>query len=236
MQVFAHRGASGEFPENTLLAFEQAVEQQADGIEFDVQHAKDGLVIVHDRTIEANAQEYWLADLTVAELQRIPLAQNQYIPTLWRTLSVIKGKCDCNIELKTLTELSEVRQTIEKVLELGWFKPEQIIVSAFNHHLIPEVQSWKTGVATAAIIAANPINYGQFIADLGVQAVHADVQTVSPELIEDLHQNGLQVRVYTVDHARDIYNLLAWGADAVFSNFPKHAKHLIQTHHPKLNN
>lgn len=230
MQVFAHRGASGEFPENTLLAFEQAIEQRADGIEFDVQHAKDGLVIVHDRMILTNEQEYWLEDFTVAELQRIPLAKNQRIPTLWQTLSAIKGQCQCNIELKTINDLNEVKQSVEQVLNLGWFTPKQIIISAFNHHLLPEVQSWQTGVATAAIIASNPINYGQFVADLKVQAVHTDIQTVSPELIEDLHQSGLQVRVYTVDQARDIRNLLAWGVDAIFSNFPQRAKHLIQTH------
>lgn len=230
MQVFAHRGASGEFPENTQLSFEKAIEQQADGIEFDVQQAKDGLVIVHDRMINTNGQEYWLADCTVSELQTIPLAKNQRIPTLEQTLSVIKNQCRCNIELKKVTELSEVKRCVEQALDSGWFTPDQIIISAFNHHLLPEVQSWQTGVETAAIIASNPINYSQFAVDLGVQAVHCDIQTVSPELIADSHPKGLQVRVYTVDYERDINNLLEWGADAIFSNFPLRARQLIQAH------
>ena len=50
---FAHRGFSGKYPENTLLAFEKAVEAGAQGIELDVQLTKDGeIVIIHDETID----------------------------------------------------------------------------------------------------------------------------------------------------------------------------------------
>ena len=50
---FAHRGFSGKYPENTMLAFQKAIEVGADGIELDVQLTKDGeLVIIHDETID----------------------------------------------------------------------------------------------------------------------------------------------------------------------------------------
>lgn len=230
MLVFAHRGASGEYPENTLLAFEKAIEQRADGIEFDVQHAKDALVIVHDRMINYNGHTRWLADHSLAELQQFTLPHNQTIPTLTQTLSTINGRCLCNIELKQLSDLSGVKAAVEQAVQSGAFTPEQLIISAFDHHLLPTVQSWQLGVEVAAIIASNPINYGQFAQEMGVQAVHADLQTVTQELIDDLHHKGLQVRVYTVDHDRDIKKLLAWGADAIFSNFPQRARQLIQAH------
>ena len=52
-KVWAHRGASGYAPENTLEAFEMAVKQQADGVELDVQLTKDGeLVVLHDETLD----------------------------------------------------------------------------------------------------------------------------------------------------------------------------------------
>jgi len=230
MLVFAHRGASGEFPENTLLAFEKAIEQDADGIEFDVQQAKDELVIVHDRMINLNGNTYWLEDHSLAQLQQLTLPHNQTIPTLSQTLSTINGQCLCNIELKKLSELSEVKLAVEQAIQSGAFTPEQIIISAFDHHLLPIVQNWQLGVEVAAIIASNPIDYGQFALDMGVQAVHADLQTVSRELVDDLHQKGLPIRVYTVDHERDIHTLLAWGVDAIFSNFPERAKQTIQAH------
>ena len=53
MRVFAHRGYSGKYPENTMLAFREAEKTGADGIELDVQLSKDGeLVIIHDETLD----------------------------------------------------------------------------------------------------------------------------------------------------------------------------------------
>ena len=52
-KLFGHRGYSGKYPENTLLAFQKAIEAGADGIELDVQFSKDGkLVVIHDETLD----------------------------------------------------------------------------------------------------------------------------------------------------------------------------------------
>ncbi len=63
---FAHRGFSGKYPENTMLAFEKAVEAGADGIELDVQLTKDGeIVIIHDETIDRTTDgKGFVADYT----------------------------------------------------------------------------------------------------------------------------------------------------------------------------
>ena len=58
---FAHRGFSGQYPENTMLAFEKAVEAGADGIELDVQFSKDGkLVIMHDESLAPDCRHRWI--------------------------------------------------------------------------------------------------------------------------------------------------------------------------------
>lgn len=229
MQVYAHRGASGEYPENTLLAFEQAIAQQSDGIEFDVQHAKDGLVIAHDRFLIHNEETFWLADHNIDTLKTLDLGNNQRIPTLIESLKAIKGRCACNIELKQLHELGEVKAILSHTLESGLLQPEQIVVSSFDHHLLPEVQGWQLGIETAAIIASNPLKLADFASDMAIQAIHADVHTVTPQLIDSAHEQGLAVRVYTVDQQRDISHLLQWGADAIFSNFPARAKRVIES-------
>ena len=89
-KVWAHRGASGYAPENTLEAFEQAAKQKADGVELDVQLSKDGeLVVIHDEIIDRVTDgKGKVKDYTVRELksfkanQTHPEYANSVIPTL----------------------------------------------------------------------------------------------------------------------------------------------------------
>ena len=71
-KIFAHRGASGTFPENTMEAFKQAAAIGADGIELDVQMAKDGrLVVIHDEKLDRTTSlKGYVKDLTYAEIKR----------------------------------------------------------------------------------------------------------------------------------------------------------------------
>lgn len=89
-KVWAHRGASGYAPENTLEAFQKAIEQNADGIELDVQMTKDGeLVVIHDETIDRVCEgSGWVKDFTYGKLCRFhfnkthPEYEHAQIPTL----------------------------------------------------------------------------------------------------------------------------------------------------------
>ena len=87
----AHRGYSGNYPENTMLAFRKAVEAGADGIELDVQLTRDGEpVILHDEQVDRTTDGTgWVKDLTLAELRKLDasyLYTGQYgfnpVPTL----------------------------------------------------------------------------------------------------------------------------------------------------------
>lgn len=77
-KVWAHRGASGYAPENTLDAFRKAVEMGADGIELDVQMTKDGeLVVIHDETIDRVSNgKGWVKDYTYEELKNLILTKH----------------------------------------------------------------------------------------------------------------------------------------------------------------
>jgi len=77
--IWAHRGASGYAPENTLLAFKKAIELGANGIELDVQMTKDGeLVVCHDETIDRTSNgSGWIKDMTLAELKSLDFSCGQ---------------------------------------------------------------------------------------------------------------------------------------------------------------
>ena len=72
MKVYAHRGYSGRYPENTMLAFKKAEETGCYGIELDVQLTKDGeVVIIHDERVDRTTDGTgWVRDYTLAELMR----------------------------------------------------------------------------------------------------------------------------------------------------------------------
>ena len=109
-KVWAHRGASGYVPENTLDAFQKAVEMGADGIELDVQMTKDGeLVVIHDETIDRVSDgKGWVKDYTYAELKKFnfnkthPEYEKEEIPTVEQVYLLIKPtKLMINVEIKT---------------------------------------------------------------------------------------------------------------------------------------
>ena len=97
-KVWAHRGASGYAPENTLDAFQKAVEMGADGIELDVQMTKDSeLVVIHDETIDRVSNgKGWVKDYTYEELKKINFNKThleytkEEIPTLEQVYRLIK--------------------------------------------------------------------------------------------------------------------------------------------------
>ena len=97
-KIFGHRGYSGKYPENTMLAFKKAYEIGADGIECDVQRSKDGvLVISHDPDLKRIVGENkYIKDLTYNELSRYNFSNmkeyNEKIPTLESLLIYAKDK------------------------------------------------------------------------------------------------------------------------------------------------
>ena len=109
-KVWAHRGASGYAPENTLDAFRKAVEMGADGIELDVQMTKDGeLVVIHDETIDRVSNgKGWVKDYTYEELKKFNFNKThleytkEEIPTLEQVYLLIQPtNLTINVEIKT---------------------------------------------------------------------------------------------------------------------------------------
>jgi len=103
----AHRGASENYPENTIMAFEKAIEMGADMLEVDLRLSKDGQVVVfHDEKVRVrNNQKKAISELTLAEIKDVELDKNQRIPTFKEILSEFKDRCRFYIDLKGETAL-----------------------------------------------------------------------------------------------------------------------------------
>lgn len=107
MKIWAHRGCSQNYPENTLLSFGEAIKlNNLAGIELDVQLSKDGeLIVIHDERVDRTTEGVgFVRDYTYKELKTLNIYPDQKIPTLTEVLDLIVSKLKSgmklNIELK----------------------------------------------------------------------------------------------------------------------------------------
>jgi glycerophosphoryl diester phosphodiesterase len=238
MKVIAHRGASGEYPENTLLAFSEAIKQRADGIELDIQyHHSDNFVLLHDNDLENTTNgKGSVNNYSLTDLQQLDAGLGEFIPTLHQALKLINGDCLVNIELKTavidkaslLKIITRLQNDIEHAINFHDFAWSQFIVSSFNHALLAELKNLFPKLATATLVALCPLNYAQCAQQLKAINLHPSIEILNQQLVDDAHQHGLTVWVYTVDIEEDISKCFAYGVDGVFTNYPKQTKHYIE--------
>src|SRR4051794_23137839 len=98
----AHRGASAYEPENTLRAFEKAIELGADMSEIDLHLSKDGeLIVMHDYSVDQTTNGHGaIKEMTLEEIKRLDAGQGEQVPTLQEVIDLVRGRNGLYIELK----------------------------------------------------------------------------------------------------------------------------------------
>ena len=243
--IIAHRGASSVAPENTLAAFERALQDGADGIECDVRLTRDGLpVVIHDATLKRTAGlDASIATLSSAELATIDVGswfnrrfpararaeyRSEIIPTLSRVFELIAPRCGLlYVELKC--EAAEMNALVEKVVaEVRAHRlEERVVIESFSLAAIAEVKRIAPELRTAAAFErrlGRPLLASRTLLRQA-RACRADElalgrSLVSRRLIEAARACGLQTVVWTVDHPSWIKRANLLGLRAVITNDP----------------
>ena len=232
MLVFAHRGASADAPENTLLAVKAALTQGCDGIELDVQYhqASGEFVLIHDRFVQYKGQQTHFNQLSITELLNIESDPMHSICTLPTALDLIAGHCLINIEIKSsaqstqLTqEITQLKKIIQQAKIARGILDRHLVISSFNHSALISVATLLPDVQTAALIACCPVDYAKFCQALNVSQLNLSIDCLNQEIVADAHSRGLKVWVYTVDGIDDIKLCKEYGVDAIFTNFPQYS-------------
>lgn len=221
MQIIAHRGASGLAPENTLKAIRLALALGAGAIEIDVQLADGELWVFHDRRLERCTDGSGvLTAQSRAYLASLDAGEGEGIPTLWQVMEAIAGQAELHIELKGAQTADEVaRLTRRAETELG-FTPTQWVVSSFHHPELARFAALRPDIRLGALTSTIPLSLAKFAAELGAWSLNCDVDFVDQSLVQDAHDRGLKVLVYTVDEPADQAMLAAIGVDGIFTNRP----------------
>lgn len=229
-KIFAHRGFSGKYPENTMLAFEKAVEIGVDGIELDVHLTKDGeIVIIHDEDIRRTCDgEGLVKDMTAEELRKFDASatfRGVYgfcgIPTLREYFELVKDTdIVTNIELKTgVYEYEGIEQKVtDLVREFGL--EEKIIYSSFNHFTVKRCEKIAPEIKRGFLSGDWLVDFGKYTKERNVQCCHPWHITLSKEVIEEMHSAGCEINTWTVNEYDDICRLAEWGVDSLIGNFP----------------
>ncbi|WP_434939949.1 glycerophosphodiester phosphodiesterase [Shewanella sp. HL-SH8] len=224
MLIFAHRGASGYHPENTLIAMQAALDLGVEAIELDVHNVEGQLVVFHDRRLEGKSNGHGLIrQSTLNQLAKLNV-KHQPIPTLWQVLELIQGRCIVNIELKGDNTVPPLLALYPQAISLLGFKPEQLLMSSFNHPYLAQIKQALPTAYVAPLLGGIPLDLAKIVTDLQAYSAHIDLSFISQALIDDAHQRGAKVYVYTVDNPDDIRALKTIGVDGVFSNYPDKAK------------
>jgi glycerophosphoryl diester phosphodiesterase len=229
-KIFAHRGFSGKYPENTMLAFEKAVEIGVDGIELDVHLTKDNeIVIIHDEDIKRTCDgEGLVKDMTLEELRKFDASatfRGQYgfcgIPTLREYFELVKDTpIITNIELKTgVYEYHTIEQrVIDMVREFDL--SDKIIFSSFNHFTVKRCEEIAPEIKRGFLTGDWLYDFGKYTAERNVQCCHPWHVSLSEETVKEMHEAGCEINTWTVNEYEDIKKLSAWGVDSLIGNFP----------------
>lgn len=222
--IIAHRGASGEFPENTLAAFRAAIDAGAQMCELDVQLSADGVaMVIHDDTVDrTTGRRGAVGAMSVAELQRLDAGRKfgaafagERIPTLEEVLGLVKGRCALNVELKDAGVKGEVCRLLRAHDALA-----ETIVSSFQWQSLAAARELEPALRLGVLADRRAGAMLQAAIELRATSVNPRYDMVRPALVERAHRAGLKVLVWTIDKAARMRQMMAMGVDGIMTNYP----------------
>lgn len=218
--IYAHRGSTGpSIRENTIAAFHRAAELGADGVELDVRRTADGVLVVHhDEEVEGVG--------LVATCGRRALPA--WVPSLGESLAVCADAgLAVNVEVKSEDHGPSQDRTERCATDTALVCAEApvgggLVVSSFSLAALFAVRKVSAGIALAWLVdlpfAVRKAWRRDGVGGLLLEAVHPCDALAGPGLVADAHEDGLAVRVWTVDDPLRIAELARLGVDAVITN------------------
>jgi len=229
-KIIAHRGSSGHAPENTLAAFQLALDQGSDGIELDVMLSQDRqLIVIHDdsvvRTTNGTGR---VKDMTLDELQSLDAGDGERIPTLDEVFSRFGGKLLINVELKNYTSIFDgLPVEVARCIKAHQLE-DDVLISSFNPFNLPRVHQRLPGIKLGLLTPPGKAQLWLWRL-FRYDALHPHFSDVDQELVAATHARHRQINVWTVDEPTEIRRLAALGVDAIITNDPQRTRELLES-------
>ncbi len=234
--IMAHRGASGYAPENTLPAFQMAIDMKADGIECDIHLTiDDEFVVCHDDTVDRTSNgQGEIRALTCGYIKSLDFGTKfdakftgAQAPTLREMLNVVKNMNPLNIEIKEFGNGDDAKALEEFYAILKEYDIlSNTIVSSFDAPLLKLLKQSHPDVYTCLL-------YSQMRAPaanaekIGCSAIHPYHARLSKNTVNNAHKRGLKVNCWTANEEKDILRMLKIGVDGIITNYPDRVRRVI---------
>ncbi len=237
--VIAHRGASARAPENTLVAYREAMALGALIAETDVHLSADGeVIVIHDRTVDRTTGGTGaVAEMTLAQIRELeagswkgPQFAGEPVPTLGELLDLAKGKLTLCVEVKAGQGIEE--RIVELLRERDQL--DQVLVFSFDAAAVSRFEELEPRIPTVFLARAprGGLPYGSAAVDAaeaaGADVLGMDHRRVEPLVVREAHARGFPVFVWTVNQPEAIRAAVEVGVDAVISDVPDVAEETIR--------
>ena len=226
--VIAHRGASADAPENTIAAFELALEQGADAIELDIHLSRDSHpVVIHDFTLERTTDGAGpVGERTVRELKRLdaggwrgPGFRGQRIQTLQEVLERFRDRARFWVEIKGGSHVyPEIEERVVSTLEI-YDVTERALVQSFDLAALTQVHAINPAILLGALVAEPPLDAPALLKG-PARAICPGAHLVNEAVLGRIRQAGLDCYVWTVNEATQMEELARWGVSGIITDRP----------------
>ena len=224
----AHRGASGDFTENTLQSFEEAIQRGCDAIEFDVQPIGNKFRIFHDDNFKRMFGVYKDSNkIKESEVTKLIYPNLEKIPTLQQALDCIAGRVHVNIEIKSSEIATNIANITRTYLEKSEWKKKDIVLSSFSNATINMLRRHYKELKLSYLVYdhyCNLKNLKVLKSDYfryNLHSLNLPLESIAPEIIEYCNKENIRIYVYTVNETKQIRYLRELGVNGVFTDFPK---------------
>ncbi len=237
----AHRGASGEAPENTLAAFRLALEQGADMIEIDVRFLKDGTVVAaHDLEKIAGEKKKSVSEYeTLEEIKTLdagswfdPKFAGERIPSLEEIVDLIDGKAALNLEIKSSSEDNVSEENLARLLSFAKNRGllKSVLFASFDTELLKIAKKIEPKAYVAAIklpgVGSSPRILKE---ETNCDAFICSAFELNERIAEEAREISLPVGIYDAESPEKIKFALKLGVKAFGTNYPAKTRKLIES-------
>lgn len=217
-----HRGAKGHEPENSLIAFEKAIEFDVDGIELDVHLSYDGeLIVIHDETIDRTTNgKGFVNELSLKELKVFSIENKEEIPTLTEVLDLVNRRCFINIELKGIGTSKPVKELIHHYISEKNWNYNDFLVSSFDWNMLEEIHLLDSNIKIGVLTEEAVEEALAFAKKIKAFSIHPDYELLSKENVALMQENRFEVYPWTINSKEDIQKTKSFKVNGIISDFP----------------
>jgi glycerophosphoryl diester phosphodiesterase len=251
VEIQGHRGARGVLPENTLVAFKYAIENNIYVLELDLQITKDNQIIIyHDKSINTEicdgvskpiktlslkeVKEYDCGSKKNIKFPNQQTVPGEKIPTLIELINLIQTEyknknIKINIEIKTTKSLDtdkEVYNFSNTLIDIihKYNIADDVIIQSFDTRALKDVKEIDPSIKTSYLVKDKLSNIDSLIntsKQLGVKIISPEYNLLDKQIVKKLQENGFEVLPWTINETNVIKQYVEYGVDGVITDYPK---------------